>query len=274
MMTNSKIVFLGAGNMAEALCKGILAAGIRAPDEVMLTDIRAERLAELSARYGVRTTKDNAAAVAGAGMVFLCVKPQQMSDVLGALSAAGVEVAEPLWVSIAAGVATELIEARLGGGVRVVRVMPNTPALVTQGAAGIAAGSLARGDDLAAVQEIMESVGTCVTVTEADLHAVTAISGSGPAYVFYLVEAMLRGAASMGFDAEMARDLAIQTVTGAAALLLESGEAPEALRAKVTSKGGTTAAAVAAFDAAGVGAGLTAGVQAAAYRSRELAGDA
>ena len=273
-MKSTKLVFLGAGNMAEALCKGILAAELRRPEEVVLTDVRPERLEELSARYGVETSQENAAAVAGAGTVFLCVKPQQMPEVLQALAAAGVDPGGPLWVSIAAGVSTASIEAVLGAGARVVRVMPNTPALVKAGAAGIAAGSDAGEDDLAAVREMMASVGVCVTVSEPELHAVTAISGSGPAYVFYLVESMLRAAESMGFDADTARTLAVQTVAGAAALLQESGEAPEALRARVTSKGGTTAAAVAAFDAAGAGAGLTAGVEAAARRSRELAGDA
>ncbi|MCC5849567.1 MAG: pyrroline-5-carboxylate reductase [Verrucomicrobia bacterium] len=265
---NQKTVFIGAGNMAEALLKGVIAGKIRAPADILLTDVRPDRLDELAEKYGTGGSTDNADAIADAGMVFLCVKPQQMDEVLRPLHQVNPEA---LWVSIAAGVPTARIEKNLGPGARVVRVMPNTPALVQKGAAGIAPGTHAMPADLDAVREIMESVGTCVVVDEEDLHAVTAISGSGPAYVFYLVEAMLKGAEKLGFDPDTARELAIQTVLGAGTLLQESGEAPEALRAKVTSKGGTTAAAVAAFDAAAVGEGITAGLLAAEARSRELA---
>lgn len=254
--------------MAEALLKGVIAAKIRTPEDILLTDVRQERLDELREKYGVGGTPDNAGAIADAGMVFLCVKPQQMDEVLRPLRQKN---AEALWVSIAAGVPTARIEETLGPGARVVRVMPNTPALVQKGAAGIAPGAHAVPADLEAVREIMESVGTCVVVDEEELHAVTAISGSGPAYLFYLVEAMLKGAEKLGFDSHTARELAIQTVLGAGTLLRESGDSPEDLRAKVTSKGGTTAAAVAAFDEAGVGEGITLGLLAAEARSRELA---
>ncbi len=265
---NASMVFLGGGNMAEALLHGILRAGDRRPSEIVVTDVRPERLQELAARFGVGVTTDNAAAVEGASEVWLCVKPQQMEELLAPLAG---RLGGALVISIAAGIPTGRIEAALGPGPRVVRVMPNTPALVGEGAAGIAGGATATPADLGRVSTLLGCVGGGVVVAEDDLHAVTALSGSGPAYVFYLVEAMLAAAAELGFDAAAARSLVLRTVTGAGKLLEVSGETPETLRARVTSKGGTTAAAIAAFDAAGVAEGLREGVRAAAARSRELA---
>lgn len=266
----SSLVFLGAGNMAEALCRGILSAGLLPPEAITLTDVRPERLEALSKTYGVKTATDNRVAVAGADVVMLCVKPQQMPELLAEVKGAAPDA---LWISIAAGVTLSAMESRLGEGSRMVRVMPNTPALVREGAAGIAPGAQATAADLALAMSLFACVGDCVEVTEPELHAVTALSGSGPAYVFVLVEAMLAAAGEMGFAAEAARALVLQTVRGAAVLLQETGEPPEVLRARVTSKGGTTAAAVAAFEAAGVPEALRAGVLAAARRSAELAGD-
>ena len=248
---NRKMVFLGGGNMAEALLQGILAAGQVRPSEVTVTDVRPERLRELEQRFGVTGTTDNAAALVGAHEVWLCVKPQQMTELLTPL--AGI-APKALYISIAAGVTTRRIENALGGELRVVRVMPNTPALVGEGAAGIAAGSFAAADDVARVGELMRCVGNAVVVEEDGLHAVTALSGSGPAYVFYLVEAMLRAAIELGADPLQARDLVVQTVIGAGKLMQASpGDSAETLRLRVTSKGGTTAAAIAAFEADGVG---------------------
>ncbi len=266
------LVFIGAGNMAEALLRGILAADIRPPQQIVLTDLREDRLAELRDVFGVRTQSDNASAVRDAETVLLCVKPQQFEEVLAGLK--GRLPADALVISIAAGIPTAKIEALLGNGSRVVRVMPNTPALVQHGAAGLAAGRHATEQDVEWGLTLLRAVGQCVVVTEEEIHAVTAVSGSGPAYVFYLMEAMLRAASDLGLDAAVARDLVIQTVEGSARLLRASPEGPEVLRARVTSKGGTTAAAIAAFDAAGVGEALSAGVRAAALRSRELAAGA
>ena len=265
------LVFIGAGNMAEALLQGILSAGLWRPEEVCLTDIRPERLDELSTRFGVRTLTDNAEAVRDAAVIFLCVKPQQIQDVLKPLKGMA---RDALWVSIAAGVTTATLEHVLGEGARVVRVMPNTPALVQCGASGYCGGVHAQETDLQAVQHCLESVGMAVRVREQDLHAVTALSGSGPAYVFYLVEAMLQGGGALGMDPETARALVVQTVKGAAELLsAQPAVSPGELRERVTSKGGTTAAAIAAFDTLGVGKGLMQGVLSAAARSVELAGD-
>jgi pyrroline-5-carboxylate reductase len=264
------LVFIGAGNMAEALLRGILAADIRSPHQIVLTDLREDRLAELREGFGVRTQTDNAGAVLNAETVLLCVKPQQFDEVLADLK--GQIPSDALVISIAAGIPTARIEALLGAGTRVVRVMPNTPALVQHGAAGLAAGRHANAQDVDWAQTLLRAVGQCVEVTEDEIHAVTAVSGSGPAYVFYLMEAMLRAAADLGLDPAVARDLVIQTVEGSARLLRASPETPEVLRSRVTSKGGTTAAAIAVFEQAGVGEALAAGVRAAAHRSRELAG--
>jgi pyrroline-5-carboxylate reductase len=267
---NEKMTFIGGGNMAEALIQGILASGLAAAESVWVTDIREERLTGLQEKLGVCTTTDNAEAVRGAETVWLCVKPQQMVEVLQSLQGAAPNA---LYVSIAAGVTTSTLEKALGGGVRVVRVMPNTPALVQAGAAGISAGSLATDEDVQQVETLMGSVGKTVVVPESDLHAVTALSGSGPAYVFYLVESMLKAAESFELDPEKARELVVQTIIGSGKLLQESGLPAAELRARVTSKGGTTFAATETFTAHGVDQGVIAGVFAAAERSRELAGE-
>lgn len=266
-----KTVFIGGGNMAEALLSGMLSAGVVRPESVVVTDIRTERLSELEAAYGVKTTMDNRQAVSGAGEIWLCVKPQQMAEVLTGLQGLAPEAR---WVSIAAGLTTPQLEGWLGGGVRMVRVMPNTPALVKCGIAGVAPGSLAVEADVQAVKAALECVGKAVVLAEADLHAVTALSGSGPAYIFYLIEALLAAGEELGLRPEVARELVLQTVMGAGRLMEETGLDAAELRQRVTSKGGTTFAAIESFEAAGVGAGITLGALAAAKRSRELAGEA
>lgn len=265
---NHSLLFLGSGNMAEALLQGILRAGLWSPGAVCLTDVRSERLDELRARFGVRTSMNNADAVRDASVIFLCVKPQQIPEVLAPLRGMNPDA---LWVSIAAGVTTRTLENALGPGARVVRVMPNTPALVQCGASGYCGGELATEADLHQVRKCLESVGLAVKVTEPELHAVTALSGSGPAYLFYVVEAMLQAGETLRFPPATARALVVQTLKGAAELLEAQPEiSPEELRRRVTSKGGTTAAALQVFDDNGVGAGIRQGVLAAARRSIEL----
>ncbi|WFB35915.1 pyrroline-5-carboxylate reductase [Kiritimatiellota bacterium B12222] len=267
----NKTVFLGGGNMAEALLSGMLSAGVVSSDAVVVTDIRAERLAELHEMYGVNTSTDNLEAVSGATEIWLCVKPQQMEEVLTPLAG---KATSARWVSIAAGLTTPTLEGYLGGDVKVVRVMPNTPALVKSGVAGVAPGRLADDADVQAVKTALECVGKAVVVEESDLHAVTALSGSGPAYVFYLIEAMLKAGEDLGMDPVHARELVLQTIMGAGKLMEDTGLDADELRRRVTSKGGTTAAALTCFDEMGVGAGITAGTLAAAKRSKELAGEA
>lgn len=266
-----KIAFIGAGNMAEAIVSGIIKQGVFAAADVTVTDIRAERLQFFKDTYGTQATADNQAAVAGADVIVLAVKPQMLDD--AAATFAGAVCAGKLFISIMAGVTTAKIESVLNAEVRVVRVMPNTPALVGCGAAGYAPGSTAMAADLKLTSDILCAVGVAVEVKERELDAVTALSGSGPAYVFYLLENMLKAAAEMGLEPDTARKLALATVEGSAKLMDQSGEAADALRTKVTSKGGTTFAATTTFDKYGVDDGLVAGLIAARDRSLELSGN-
>lgn len=263
----SKVVFIGAGNMAEAIAGGMVNAEFCAAEKIVMTDVRPERLDDLKATLGISTSTDNRV-VKNAEIVVLAVKPQVMNDVLKDL--APVLRKETLIISIAAGITSEKIEAALGDGVRVVRVMPNTPALIGRGASGLAAGSLADEADLEVAEAILGCVGVTVRVEEKDLDAVTALSGSGPAYVFYLLEAMLSAAEEMGLKKETARTLALQTVEGSARLMKDSGEEAADLRAKVTSKGGTTFAAITSMEESGVKDAIVKALQAAKARSVEL----
>ena len=263
----SKVVFIGAGNMAEAIVSGMVAGGFCAPEKIIMTDIRPERLADLEREYGVSTSTDNSV-VKNAEIVVLAVKPQVMAEVLKGIMT--VLRKETLIISIAAGIPTAKIEAALGGKRRVVRVMPNTPALVGQGASAIAAGANADEADLAVTETILGCVGLTVRVKEEELDAVTALSGSGPAYVFYLLEGMLAAADKMGLDKETARRLALKTVEGAARLMEDTGEAADVLRTKVSSKGGTTEAAIRSMDEAGVKDAVIQALLAAQRRSIEL----
>lgn len=267
MIMESKVVFVGAGNMAEAIVSGMVAAEFCAPEKIVLTDIRPERLADLESEYGVSTSTDNSV-VKNAEIVVLAVKPQVMDEVLQTI--APVLRKETLVISIAAGIPSSKIETALGEGVRVVRVMPNTPALIGQGASALAAGSLADEADLEVAEAILSCVGLTVRVQESQIDAVTALSGSGPAYVFYLLEAMLNAAREMGLETETARALALQTVEGASRLMKDSGEEAAELRAKVTSKGGTTEAAIRSMEESGVKEAIVKALKAAQARSVEL----
>jgi len=263
----SKVVFIGAGNMAEAIVSGMVAGDFCEPEKIIMTDIRPDRLSDLGAEYGVSTSADNRV-VKDAEIVVLAVKPQVMADVLKEI--APVLQKETLVVSIAAGISCAKIEAELEGDRRVVRVMPNTPALIGQGAAAIAAGAHADEADLEVAEAILQCVGLTVRVEEKELDAVTALSGSGPAYVFYLLEAMLDAAEEMGLEKETARSLALQTVEGAARLMKDSGESAKTLRERVTSKGGTTEAAIHTLNDENVKGAIMKALKAAHDRSVEL----
>ncbi len=262
-----KITFIGAGNMAEAIVAGIVKNRIIAPADIFVTDISEERLIHFMMKYEVSTSDDNPYAVAQADVVVLAVKPQVFPSVWPEIEAA--LKPDTLVVSVMAGVPSAKISN--GKPIRIVRVMPNTPALIGMGAAGIAAGEFATEDDLKLAEKLMEAVGMAVRVEEEQLHVVTAVSGSAPAYVFYLLENMLDAAEQMGMEKETARELALATVAGAAELMKQSGEEAEVLRNKVTSKGGTTAAAINTMIERGVGDAVIAAMQACAARSKELA---
>lgn len=269
-LQNKTIVFIGAGNMGEALIRGLLAARTVAASRIIATDVRAERREFLTKTFGVLAIEDNVQAVTSADVVVLAVKPQQVGEVLAGFKSAMTN--RKLVISIAAGVTTARIERELGKGTRVMRVMPNTPALVGAGAAGVAKGAHATDDDLAMAESILGAVGICVRVEEKFIDAVTALSGSGPAYVFYVTEAMGQAGVAAGLDEALAKKLARQTVYGAAKLLVESGEQPEVLRRKVTSPGGTTEAALKVMTERKLVEIFAEAMQAAERRSRELSG--
>ena len=258
-----KLQLIGGGIMGSALLAGLIARGWADPEELHVVEVDPGRRAEL--RAAAPGASVEAGACPGADAL-IAVKPHIVGSVLPALAEAGV----PRVLSIAAGVRTRSIESGLPEGIPVVRCMPNTPARAGRGAAAIAAGSAAAAADLRWAGGILEAVGTVTVVAESDLDAVTGLSGSGPAYVFRLAEAMAAAGIAQGLDAGTADALARQTLVGAAALLDSSGDDPARLRRNVTTPGGTTAAAMAVLDAADFTGLIERAVAAAAERSREL----
>ncbi len=268
-MIDNKITFLGGGNMAEALVKGMLAADVAKSSQMIVTDSSVDRLAYLK-KYNVRTMTDNKEAVREAGIVLLCVKPQIIDTVLGEI--ASVANTAKLVISIAAGITISRIEKALTANPRIIRVMPNTPALVLAGAAGLAKGSSATNEDMALALEIFSAVGRAVVVDEKLMDAVTGLSGSGPAFVFTVIEALSDAGVKAGLARPLALELAAQTVFGSAKMVLESKEHPAKLRDMVTSPGGTTIAGMHELEKGKLRAVLLNAVEAAVTRSRELGG--
>jgi pyrroline-5-carboxylate reductase len=266
MALSQSIAFIGGGNMASALIQGLISTQTARPDQVLVSDVRDEGLAQLRERFGVQTTRDNLAACAQQ-VVLLCVKPQLFPQILPEIAPR--LGASTLVISIAAGVPLAAIEARLSRS-RVVRAMPNTPALVSAGATALAAGTRTTPDDMKLARAIFESVGKVAEVDDSAMDAVTALSGSGPAYVFLLAEALTNAGTQLGLPPEVAATLAQQTLFGAGVLLQQSGEAPSELRRKVTSPGGTTAAGIAALEQRDFAGVIAACLQAACARGHEL----
>ncbi|MCF6380044.1 pyrroline-5-carboxylate reductase [Nocardioides KLBMP 9356] len=258
---------IGAGVMGETLLSGLVRAGRRV-DQLMVGEKRAERASELEERYGVAVVSNREAA-AKADTVALVVKPQDMGDVLEEIAP---ELrAGQLVVSLAAGITTSFIESRVPDGVAVVRVMPNTPALVDEGMAAISPGSHCDESHLAEVESLMASTGKVLRIPEKQMDAVTAISGSGPAYIFFVVESMIEAGVHLGLPRSTATDLVVQTLVGSAAMLRETGTHPVVLREQVTSPSGTTASALRELEVHRVRAAFLAAMEAARNRSRELA---
>jgi pyrroline-5-carboxylate reductase len=268
MSVEHTIAFVGAGNMAGALIRGLIGTGTVPADRIIAADPDEGRLSALEADLEIRVTSDNAEAVKEATVVVLSIKPQVFPQVLPGLSTA--LRPEALLVSIAAGISTRIIERAFPAGSRVVRTMPNTPALVGAGASAIAAGSHATEEDLELAEALFRSVGISVRVPEERIDAVTGLSGSGPAYVFAMIEALRDAGAREGLPEETALQLASQTVFGAARLLLDEKEPPEVLRDRVTSPGGTTRAGLDALADAGFADAIFGAVRAATRRSVEL----
>ncbi len=267
MKIEKTIAFIGAGNMAEAMIRGLLRGGVFAPENVLASGPLEDRGSELREKYGIRATTDNREA-ARSQIVVLSVKPQILSRVLDEV--ADTIGAETLVISIAAGVPVAAIQGRLPGGTRVVRAMPNTPALVDAAATAIAKGEHARDTDLADAKRIFDSIGITVILDESQLDAVTGLSGSGPAYVFLILEALSDAGVKVGLSRRTAQLLAAQTLFGSAKLLLETNEHPGRLKDMVTSPGGTAITGLHTLEAGGVRTTLMNAVEAATVRSREL----
>jgi pyrroline-5-carboxylate reductase len=268
-MTDS-VAILGAGVMGESLLSGLVRAG-RETSTLLVGEKRLQRATELEEKYGVRVV-ENRAAAAEADTVVVVVKPQDMADLLTDI--APVLRSGQLLVSLAAGVTTSFIETHVPEGVAVVRVMPNTPALVDEGMAAISAGTHCDDDHLARAEALLSATSKVLRVPENQQDAVTAISGSGPAYLFFVVEAMIEAGVHLGLPRPTATELVVQTVVGSAKLLRETGEHPTVLREQVTSPGGTTAAAVRQLEDHKVRAAFLTAMEAARDRSRDLAGGA
>jgi pyrroline-5-carboxylate reductase len=263
-----RVGIIGTGNMGAAIIRGLLAAGKVNCDTLLGSDTAAERLAGLAEQLGFRATADNDEVVASSDVVILAVKPQVMSSVLRALDPRVCE--NKLFVSIAAGITIGALEQALPESARIVRSMPNTPATVLCAATAIARGAHATDEDLNHVRYLFEAVGSVVTVEEAMLDVVTGLSGSGPAYVLLVIEALADGAVRMGLPRATAQQLAAQTVFGTAKLALESPQHPAQLRDNVTSPGGTTAAGLAALEAGALRHAFISAVEAATRKSVEL----
>jgi pyrroline-5-carboxylate reductase len=263
-----RIGFLGAGNMGEALLKGLLRTGLVPPSSIFATDALRERLKQIEKLYRIEALSDNTTLVKQSDVVILAVKPQVLPDVLEEIGPA--VTAKKLLISIAAGVPTASLRARLPKGARLIRVMPNTPALVLEGATAVARASGLEPGDLETAEEIFAAVGKVVVLEEKLMDAVTGLSGSGPAYVALVIEALADGGVKMGLDRLTAMSLATQTVLGAAKLLLETGIHPGQLKDMVSSPGGTTIAGVSALEEGGLRRALINAVERATLRSREL----
>ncbi|MFN3566394.1 MAG: pyrroline-5-carboxylate reductase [Burkholderiaceae bacterium] len=266
MNGDSRIAFIGGGNMASALVGGLIQKG-RRPDHLLAVEIDPARREALARDFGIEVAPAPDARLARFDVIVLAVKPQQMKEVCAALRPF---VGQQLALSIAAGI--RIVDlARWLGTDRIVRAMPNTPALIGRGIAGLAAQPAVTASQRDQATQILQAVGGVVWFEdEAQLDAVTAISGSGPAYVFYFIEALIDAGRAMGLSDEQSRRLAIETLVGASHLAAESGEPPEVLRARVTSKGGTTAAAIESMDADRIKAKIVAAVRAAQRRAAEL----
>jgi pyrroline-5-carboxylate reductase len=262
-----KLGFIGGGNMARAIIGGLVAQGARAADIVVIEMDAVARL-KLVSEFGVAAVEAPGAELAAVDVVLFAVKPQQMRAAAQALAP---HLGDPLLITIAAGIRIESLSRWMGGRERIVRAMPNTPALVHAGVTGLFAPSTVGAHDRKAAETLLSAVGAVLWFeSESDLDAVTAVSGSGPAYVFYAIEALESAARELGLAEGASRSLALWTFVGATKLAIERGEDPAALRAQVTSKGGTTERALEVLEEARVKDHFVAAVKAACERSREL----
>ncbi len=262
------IGFVGGGQMAEAMIRGILASGLVKADKVMVAEPTTNRCTLLQNQYGVRCTTDPQTLCAQCSVIVLAIKPQLASQVLNTYAPYVID--RHLVISIMAGVPLATLAELLGAGLRLIRVMPNTPALVLAAATAYSPNAQASEQDRAIAQAMFSAVGNCAEVPENMLDAVTGLSGSGPGYVFTFIEAMIDGGVLAGIPRPVAEQLVLQTVYGSAKLALETGEHPAVLKGKVTSPGGTTIAGIQALEDGALRGVVMAAVEAATERSREL----
>lgn len=267
-MSDLKVGFVGAGNMATALIRGLLVSETLAPEQLRAADVSSQRLEALTSEHGIVTTESNAELTSWASVVVIAVKPQVIAAALAPV-ARNWSTAKAL-VSVAAGVPIDTFEQVLPGDARVVRAMPNTASTVLAGATAVAGGSHATDQDLVHAKLLFDAVGRTVVLEEKHLDAVTGLSGGGPGYVMLMIEALADGGVNMGLPRDVALLLAAQTLHGAAKLQLETGEHPGVLKDRVTSPGGTTIAGVKAMENGALRHTLMAAVEAATARSREL----
>jgi pyrroline-5-carboxylate reductase len=267
------VAFLGVGNMGEAVLAGFIRAGI-IPGNISIYDVGADRLQSVAEMHGVRKATNIPDVIAGAGICVLAVKPKDMQaasiEIAQGLAEAGVNSQRPIIVSVAAGLSTDKLASWFAAGQPIVRVMPNTPAAIGKGVSAISGGASATAGDTDLVAKLFSGCGTVAVVPESQQTAVGALSGSGPAYVFYLIDALAEAGVVNGLPRDLSLELATQTVLGSAALLAETGEHPALARERVTSPGGTTAAALRELDAAAVRAAVINAVAAAVKRTAEL----
>jgi pyrroline-5-carboxylate reductase len=268
-LSERNVGFLGAGRMGEALIAGLIRAGGRSKEDILATARREDRARDLAERHGVATTLDNAEAARFARTLVLTVKPQDMEALLEQLSAA-VDV-DHLVISFAAGIRTSFIESRLGERIPVVRVMSNVPVMVDEAMSVISPGTHAEEKHMAVAEELLGYVGRVLRLSEVHQDAVTATSGSGPAYFALLAEAMIDACILLGLSRDVATDLIVQTMLGSAKMLRDTGVHPVEIREMVTSPGGTTIAAIRHLEQAGVRAAFLNAIDAARQRSAELA---
>ncbi|MEE8124813.1 MAG: pyrroline-5-carboxylate reductase [Nitrospirales bacterium] len=267
-MKSPKIAFLGAGNMAEALVAGILKAKQTQPNNIFATDISPMRLESLEKGYQIQVGSNNLEAVRWADVIILCVKPQVMSDVSSEIHTS--LSPKQLVISVAAGYPMSRIQKHIGPNIALVRAMPNTPAVIQEGVTALAGGEGLSSEFLHIAQRIFESVGKVVIVDEKLMDAVTGLSGSGPAYIYLIIEALIDGGVQVGLPRAVAHVLAVQTVVGAAKMVIETGMHPALLKDRVTSPGGTTMAGLQQLENGGIRATLIEAVEAATHRSVEL----
>jgi len=263
-----KVGFVGAGNMAEAICKSLITGVFYKPDTIAVFDPSEDRTKHFRNEYGVFVCRDNLSLVEQSENIILAVKPQQISAALEQFKA-GIGQ-DQLLISIAAGISTNYLETTLGRSIPVIRVMPNTPLMIGQGTTALCRGKFATEKHLQFARDIFASAGVAITLDESAIDAVTAVSGSGPAYFFYLIEGMVQAGMELGLSAEDSLKLATNTALGAARMAIETKLDPAELRRRVTSPGGTTAAAINVFDSQNTKQIIVDALQAAAKRSKEL----